>query len=111
MNEFGKKYHFEIIFDEDKAIQYDESVDVWYKQVATIVEPWGVKEVGRGVWTPMHGVRSDDLFTQIHAMTALAESVWFMDRVKSVTFFEENGEPNDMLAEIRRYRPHLISNK
>ena len=111
MGEVNTGYRFEIVFDEVFAQQCGENVEDWYRAVADIVTRWGVQETSRGVWSPIRGVRDDDLFTQVHALTSLAESRWFMERVQSVTFFEEEGKPHNLMDEIRSYRPDLIPSK
>lgn len=111
MNKDEKQYKFVITFDEDRAQQYGENINDWYQHVAQIIVPWGVTEIEQGVWTPIRGIGSDDLFTQCHALDALAESDWFMRRVQSVLIYEDDGGSCEMLDVLRRHRPHLLLHK
>ncbi|MDR6939226.1 hypothetical protein [Arcanobacterium hippocoleae] len=104
MNGVSKGYCFEIVFDENIAMRCGESVDDWYGDVADIVMPWGVQEISRGVWSPIRGVRADDLSTHSFALCALEKSKWFMERVKEVKIFEDGVQTSELLEVLHRHQ-------
>lgn len=104
MGEVNTGYRFEIVFDEVFAQQCGEDVEDWYRAVADIVTRWGVQETSRGVWSPIRGVRSDDLSTHSFALCSLEKSQWFMERVKEVKIFEDGVQTSELLEVLHRHQ-------
>lgn len=99
-------WSFTIVFDEGKAAKNGYNINELYDYVGKNIEHFGNERVDRGTWRVKKGC--DEVEAQCLALSTLSRAKWVMQNISSLTFFEDDAEPNDFLAVVRRRNPERI---
>ena len=100
-------WSFTVTFDEKKAQKNGYTTDELYDYVNESISQYDVERLSYNKWHARLG-QEDQLFAQYRALEELSKDPVVMKNISSITFFEEERIPFNLIEILRRHNPERI---